>query len=323
MDWPGFDKFWANVFRDLLPHATATEAIASFDVASGELIVNYHLGRNVPEPAKAPDLFALGPNKFAKPMKVAKLAPGTYRATVSIGAHQGLFRLRPATDSRAFPEVGFYREEEELRDYGSNSLLLKQIAQSTGGVFHPAVENAAGVFNANGRFVPSSLQLWPGLLALALLLNLSELILRKWKGLMEAFRGRKQAVALFLIVAPGPLEFKMSQIETEKLRPGTHVVMPASEWNQWVRTQVPAGVHNPRITLSNGRVTASATIDFAEVQRGSGQAPNWFVQNLLKGEHPVSATAHIQSANGKGRVDIERADIAGVVVQGKSDRLDD
>ncbi len=44
VDWPGFDKFWANVFRDLLPHATATEAVASFDVASGDLIVNYHLG---------------------------------------------------------------------------------------------------------------------------------------------------------------------------------------------------------------------------------------------------------------------------------------
>ncbi len=168
VDWPGFDKFWSNVFRDLLPHATATEAIASFDAASGELIVNYHLGHNVPEPAKAPDLFAIGPNKFAKPMKLARLAAGSYRATVSIGANQGLFRVRPVSESRAFPEVGFYREEEELRTYGSNPLLLKQIAQSTGGVFHANLADPGNEFAANGRYVASTLQLWPGLLLLAL-----------------------------------------------------------------------------------------------------------------------------------------------------------
>jgi hypothetical protein len=30
------------------------------------------------------------------------------------------------------------------------------------------------------------MELWPGLLALAVALNLAELILRKWKGLLEA-----------------------------------------------------------------------------------------------------------------------------------------
>ena len=33
-------------------------------------------------------------------------------------------------------------------------------------------------------------QLWPGLLALAILLNLAELILRKWKGLAETLHLR-------------------------------------------------------------------------------------------------------------------------------------
>ena len=34
------------------------------------------------------------------------------------------------------------------------------------------------------------MELWPGLLALALLLNLAELILRKWKGVAEALHLR-------------------------------------------------------------------------------------------------------------------------------------
>ena len=316
--WPGFDKFWANVFRDLLPHSTATEAVSSYDVASGELIVNYHLSRTIPDPAKTPDIFAIGPGKFAKPMKVVKLAAGTYRASVAIGTNQGLFRIRPALESRAFPEVGFYREEAELREYGSNTLLLKQIAEATGGVFHSGLTNAGDIYNANGRFVPATLQLWPGLLALALLLNLAELILRKWKGLLEAFQGRRPALALLLFAAPhSPIDQKFADIEMEKLRPGTRVVMPAAEWNTWVRSQLPTGVHNPKIVLGNGRLTASADVDFAEVQHASGEPPNWFVQNLLRGQHPVSATARIQSHDGTGRVDIERAEVGGFSVQGR------
>ncbi len=49
--WPGFDKLWANIFRDLLPHAPSSETTADFDRASEELVVDYHLSRNVEEPA--------------------------------------------------------------------------------------------------------------------------------------------------------------------------------------------------------------------------------------------------------------------------------
>ena len=45
--WPGFDKLWTNIFRDLLPHAHASEATADFDRASDELVVDYRLSRNV------------------------------------------------------------------------------------------------------------------------------------------------------------------------------------------------------------------------------------------------------------------------------------
>jgi Ca-activated chloride channel homolog len=191
--WPGFDKFWTNVFRDLLPHAANTEAIASYDDASGDLIVEYHLGRHVDDPAKTPDIFVLGPNKFQKTMKVTKIAAGTYRASVPVAGNEGLFRIRPVVDSKAFPEVGFYRQESELTDYGSNPFLLRQIASSTGGRFaaNTASANLDGIFDAAGRSVPGSMQLWPGLLGLAILLNLIELVLRKWKGMFEAFAGSR------------------------------------------------------------------------------------------------------------------------------------
>jgi hypothetical protein len=87
-----------------------------------------------------------------------------------------LFRVRPVEDSEAFPEAALYRPEAELSDYGSDEALLKQVAEFTGGRFQPA---AADVFDSGGRTVAVTEQLWPWLLALAMVLNLAELILRK------------------------------------------------------------------------------------------------------------------------------------------------
>ena len=42
--WNGFDKFWTNIFRDLLPHAETGEAKTEYDSASGDVIVDYQLG---------------------------------------------------------------------------------------------------------------------------------------------------------------------------------------------------------------------------------------------------------------------------------------
>ena len=104
-----------------------------------------------------------------------------------IGGNQGLFRVRPAVDSRAFPEVGFYRQEDEMLEYGNNEALLRQISASTGGRFNPDMRAA---FDAGARSIRTTMNLWPGLLALAILLNLAELVLRKWKGVLEALHLR-------------------------------------------------------------------------------------------------------------------------------------
>jgi len=185
LTWNGFDRLWANIARDLLPRAQSSEAQAEFDSSTERLVVNYHLSRRVDEPAAVPAIYVLGPNGFRAPLEVAKVAAGSYRGVIQIGRNQGLFRVRPLVESRAFPEIGFYRPEDELTDHACDELLLRQIAKSTGGHFNPPVK---AIFDAGGHAVPSSMELWPGLLALALLLNLAELVSRKWKGLIESFR---------------------------------------------------------------------------------------------------------------------------------------
>ena len=144
------------------------------------------------EPAKIPDIFAFGPNGFQTPLQVSKIATGHYRARIAIGQNQGLFRVRPLAESRAFPEIGLYLQEEEMAEYGSNEQLLRQVAAGTGGRFRPPLKS---VFDAGGRSIATTMQLWPGLLVLALILNLIELFMRKWKGLVESLRFRRPAEA--------------------------------------------------------------------------------------------------------------------------------
>ena len=180
--WQGFDRFWTNVFRDLLPHARAGEATVEFDSVSSELVVSYRLARNIDEPPAVPAIYIFGPDGFQRPVDVRKAGDGLYRGKVPIGSRRGLFRLRPLEESRLFAEAGFYRQEEELAEYGSNAQLLKQISEYTGGRFNP---DARQVFNTGGRSVPGIMRLWPGLLALAILLNLAELLARKWRGIFH------------------------------------------------------------------------------------------------------------------------------------------
>ncbi len=183
--WPGFDKFWINVTRDLLAHTDRSEASAQFDTANDDLLVTYHVGAGVHDPASVPPIYVLGPNHFEKPMEMRKTAAGLYQGRLHVGALKGLFRIRPVTESSAFPEVGVYRQQEELRDYGSNQALLKQISALTGGRFNPP---PAAIFDGGGRSLYTQWQLWPLMLALAIALSIAELITRKWAGLLHTLR---------------------------------------------------------------------------------------------------------------------------------------
>ncbi len=185
VNWPGFDKFWINASRDLLTHTDRSEASAQFDTANDEILVSYVLGAGMSEPAAVPQIFVLGPNGFQKPIEVQKTSARVYHGRLRIGQLRGLFRIRPVADSSAFPEIGLYREQEELQDYGSNEALLAQISSLTGGRFNPS---PTSVFDAAGRSMYTTWQLWPALLGLAIGLSIAELMARKWSGLIQAIR---------------------------------------------------------------------------------------------------------------------------------------
>lgn len=184
--WPGFDTFWINTSRDLMQHKERSQVSAQFDAADADITVTYRLGPDLPDPAVAPPIFVLGPAGFEKPLELSKRAPRTYEGRLHVGRAHGLFRIRPMNDTPAFPEVGVYRQDEELHDYGTNEALLARVSALTGGRFNPA---PASIFEPGGRAIYTQLQLWPGLLALAIALTIAELTIRKWSGI-RAFKAR-------------------------------------------------------------------------------------------------------------------------------------
>jgi uncharacterized protein YegL len=179
VSWDGFDRFWANVARDLLPRSSAVEATTRFDRATGEVVASYRSADAAAADA-LPEVYVLGPEGFRTVAKLERIAAGVYEARAAVGGRYGLFRFRPASDLERFPESGYYRENREMDVYGSNPALLEAIAGATGGRVNPA---PADVFRNDDRAVETSWNLWPGLLALAILLNLMELLARKgWLG---------------------------------------------------------------------------------------------------------------------------------------------
>jgi uncharacterized membrane protein len=184
--WPGFDPFWVNVVRDLLPHSEAGRAEVRLDGGTGELTASYRLAAGVAEPAAPPEVFVLGGGGFRRPLAIRKLAPGAWEGRVRLGrAAEGLFRIRPLEESSVFPEAGLYLPERELSEFGNREELLRGIADFTGGRFEPP---PARLFETDGRGVPATLNLWAGLLGLAAAVNLGELVHRKWRGITSSRR---------------------------------------------------------------------------------------------------------------------------------------
>ena len=185
VSWPGFDKFWINVTRDLLAHTDTSEVSARYNSADRSVEVSYRIPPGSPEPSSIPQIFIMGPNGFEKNIPVTKSSPRLYTGTLRTGKLRGVYRIRPVADNPAFPEIGLYRPEEEFQEHGSNEKLLRQIASFTGGRFNP---EPSSVFETGGRSIYQPVQFWPALIGLGIALTVSELLVRKWAGLTSRFR---------------------------------------------------------------------------------------------------------------------------------------
>jgi len=112
---------------------------------------------------------------------------------------------------------------------------------------------------------------------------------------------------------------KIDSIESDQLRSGARVEFTAGELSAYAEKEAPGGVRNPRIQLlAREMATGSALVDFGKVARAQGNQPGWLMSRLLEGERPVSVTARIRSAGGQATVDVERVEISGIAIDGRT-----
>lgn len=112
---------------------------------------------------------------------------------------------------------------------------------------------------------------------------------------------------------------KLDLIDSDSLRPGAKVTLTARELNAYVAHAVPPGVRNTSLQIVGpGVATGSALIDFGKVRRAQGHPPGWLMSKLLDGERPVSVTARILSANGRATVNVQRVQVSGVEIDGRT-----
>jgi hypothetical protein len=112
---------------------------------------------------------------------------------------------------------------------------------------------------------------------------------------------------------------KIDSIEGGRLRAGARVTLTFPELNAWVAKEAPAGVRNPQVRVPASEVaTGSALIDFGKLERSAGRQPGWLMSKLLDGERPVSVTARIRSSGGHATVDIQRVEISGLAIDGRT-----
>ncbi|MGD0773657.1 MAG: hypothetical protein ABSC05_12615 [Candidatus Solibacter sp.] len=112
---------------------------------------------------------------------------------------------------------------------------------------------------------------------------------------------------------------KMDSIEAGRLRSGARVILTYPELNAWAAREAPAGVRNPQLRATARNLATGATlVDFGKLERSAGRQPGWLMSKLLDGERPVSVTARIRSTAGRATVDIERVEISGIAIDGRT-----
>jgi len=115
---------------------------------------------------------------------------------------------------------------------------------------------------------------------------------------------------------------KIGNIERDRLPPGAHVTLTAQELTAYARDQAqriaPGAVQHMSLSIGGGHAEGSAIVDLLKVRQANGDSDSWIMRQLLSGGHEVRTRVRIESRAGKAKVDVERVEIGGVTMEGKT-----
>lgn len=102
-------------------------------------------------------------------------------------------------------------------------------------------------------------------------------------------------------------------------RSARRTTVTETEVNSWFefhgKPLLPVGVQNPKVTaVGNGKLLGTATVDLEAVGKKRGSGGTLDIWSYLGGKVPLSVTGILHTKDGKGRFELQAADISGVPV---------
>jgi Ca-activated chloride channel family protein len=178
LKWSGYPKFWSQLVRETMRRRDDDQ----FDFRVLRENNEAHITINAVEKdghfrnKLQTQVRVIAPDQKTSDIPVRQIGPGSYETKVPL-TQKGTFTFRAIGDETGGPSrVLPYSYPEEYHFYPPNTELLRAIATETGGSFQP---NAAEIFNPHGETTALPTPLWPYLALTALLLYVTDVLLRR------------------------------------------------------------------------------------------------------------------------------------------------
>jgi uncharacterized membrane protein len=176
--WKGYPKFWSQLVRETMRRHDDNEfdfrVAKDGDEAKISITAIRKDGqfRNKLET----QVRVVEPDQSISEVSVHQVGPGGYEAKYPL-TKKGSYLFRAVgAESGGLSRVIAYSYPDEYHFYPPNTELLRSISNETKGRFQPRSED---IFEANGETTALPTPLWPYLAALALVLYLTDVILRR------------------------------------------------------------------------------------------------------------------------------------------------
>jgi len=182
LTWPGYGKFWTQVVRHTMrkSETRGMQLTAARNGNQTEFLVDAVNDTGQFLNLSEIEMTVINPMLRTEKKSLRQTAPGRYRAVMSTN-HPGAYNLEITMkqngevvqrQSRGLM-IGY---SDELRIRPVNELLLKEIAQVSGGVYNPTAED---IFAQRSSSATRPSPLWPWLLTAAALLLVLDVALRR------------------------------------------------------------------------------------------------------------------------------------------------
>jgi len=180
LSWPGYGKLWVQLVRETMRRPATADV--GLDVQRMDEAFRVRLRTDEPSNASAAavqTLEVIDGDGRSSPLSVTRVRSGFYEGWLKPpgrGDYVVRAKAGPDTPPELFTRLISYAPPSEERGRPPDFDLLRTISRDTGGAFDPRVEDLAA---KPSELVVRRIDLWPYLAALALVLYLLDLLLRR------------------------------------------------------------------------------------------------------------------------------------------------